>query len=70
MKTDLISKAVSGKLHACMPETTCKLDQNEFTNNLKPLSDNPTKCSNTLKQFAEELFDYFVKLALKGLTRY
>ena len=57
MKTDLISKAVSGKLHACMPETACKLDQNVLTNNLKPLRANPTKWSNTLKQFAEALFE-------------
>ena len=46
-------------------------------NNLKinPLSANPTKWSNTLKQFVGNLlticltlFDHFVKLALKGLT--
>ena len=42
--------------------------------NLNPLSDNPTKWLNTLKQFVGKLptncfsvFDYFVKLALKGL---
>ena len=40
-----------------MPETACKLDQNVFTNNLKPLRANPTKWSNTLKQFAEALFE-------------
>ena len=40
-----------------------------------PLSANPTKWSNTLKQFVGNLstnylsvFDHFVKLALKGLT--
>ena len=39
-----------------------------------PLSANPTKWSNTLKQFVGKLptnclgaFDHFVKLALKGL---
>ena len=39
-----------------------------------PLSANPTKSLNTLKQFVGNLptncssvFDYFVKLALKGL---
>ena len=42
---------------------------------VKPLSDNPTKWSNTLKQFVGKLptnflsvFDYFVKLVLKGLN--
>ena len=41
---------------------------------LNPLSANPTKWPNTLKQFAGKLltncfsvFDHFVKLALKGL---
>ena len=40
-----------------------------------PLSANPTKWSNTLRQFASKLptrclsvFDHFVKLALKGLS--
>ena len=32
-----------------------------------PLSANPTKWSNTLKQFVLSVFDYFVGLALKGL---
>ena len=37
---------------------------------INPLSTNPTKWSNTLKQFVGNLrvFDHFVKLALKGLT--
>ena len=42
---------------------------------LNPLSANPTKWSNTLKQFVGKLptnclsvFDHFVKLALKGLN--
>ena len=42
---------------------------------VNPLSANPTKWSNILKQFAGNLlmnclsvFDYFVGLALKGLT--
>ena len=44
-------------------------------NTLNPLSTNPKKWSNTLKQFDGNLptnclsvFDHFVKLALKGLT--
>ena len=43
--------------------------------NLNPLRVNPTKCSNTLKQFVSNLpkncfsvFDHFERLALKGLT--
>ena len=43
---------------------------------LKPLSANPTKWSNTFKQFVGKLptnclrvFDHFVKLALKGLVQ-
>ena len=43
---------------------------------LNPLSANPTKWSNTLKQFVGNLptnclsvFDHFVRLALKGLNR-
>ena len=44
----------------------------EICNNkvINPLSANPTKWSNTLKQFVERLsvFDHFVILALKGLT--
>ena len=43
---------------------------------VNPLSANPTKWSNTLKQFAGSLsthcltvFDHFVKLALKGLKQ-
>ena len=42
---------------------------------LNPLSANPTKWSDTLKQFVANLlmnclsvFDHFVKLVLKGLT--
>ena len=44
---------------------------------INPLSANPTKWSNTLQQFVGNLptnclsvFDYFVGLALKGLTSY
>ena len=44
-------------------------------NFINPLSANPTKWSNTLKQFIANLltnclsvFDHFVELALKGLT--
>ena len=43
---------------------------------LRPLSANPTKWLNTLKQFVVNLptnylsvFDHFVKLALKGLKK-
>ena len=42
---------------------------------INPLGDNPTKWSNTLKQFVGKLrlrlsmFDHFVKLALKGLKK-
>ena len=43
--------------------------------NIKTLSDNPTKWSNTLKQFVGKwqtnclnMFDHFVRLVLKGLT--
>ena len=43
---------------------------------LNPLTANPTKWPNTLKQFVAKLltnflsvFDHFVKLALKDLTR-
>ena len=46
-----------------------------FVKTVNPLSANPTQWSNTLKQFVGNLptncfsvFDYFVKLALKGLT--
>ena len=42
--------------------------------NINPLSANPTKWSNTLKQFVDNLptnglsvFDYFVRLGFKGL---
>ena len=45
--------------------------------NLNPLSDNPTKWSNTLKQFVGNLptnclsvFDNFMKLAVKGLKHF
>ena len=48
---------------------------NEF-HNFDPLSENPTKLSNTLKQFVGKLptncrsvFDHFVGLVLKGLIR-
>ena len=44
---------------------------------INPLSANPTKRSNTLKQFVGKLptnclsvFDHFMKLALKGLKKY
>ena len=44
---------------------------------VNPLSANPTKCPNTLKQFVGNLpanclsvFGHFVKLALKGLTEF
>ena len=44
---------------------------------INPLNANPTKWSNTRKQFVGNLpmnclsaFDYFVQLALKGLTNF
>ena len=47
-----------------------------FSNQLNPLRANPTKWSNTLKQFIGNLstnglsvFDHFVGLAPKGLTQ-
>ena len=47
-----------------------------FASNINPLSANPTKLSNTLKQFVGKLptnclsaFGHFVGLALKGLTK-
>ena len=53
-----------------------KLKLCKFILFLNPLSDNPTKWSNTLKQFVDNLptnclsvFDHFVGLALKGLTK-
>ena len=46
----------------------------KFTAAVNPLSANPTKWSNTLKQFVDILptnclsvFDHFMNLALKGL---
>ena len=48
-----------------------------FKEPLNPLSANPTKWSNTLKQFVGNMptnclsvFDHFVGLALKGLIMY
>ena len=48
--------------------------QRVFKDCFNPLSGNPTKWPNTLKQFVGKLptnylsvFDHFVKLALKGL---
>ena len=48
-----------------------------FFSRINPLSTNPTKWSNTLKQFVGKLptnylsvFDHFVKLAFKGLTSF
>ena len=56
--------------------TTCFWHSVSSTDNLNPLSTNPTKWSNTLKQFVGKLpknylsvFDHFVGLALKGLKR-
>ena len=49
----------------------------KFNNVLNPLSANPTKRPNTLKQFVGKLptnclsvFNHFVQLALKGLTSF
>ena len=44
-----------------------------MNNSINPLSANPTKWSNTVKQFVGNclsVFDHFVKLALKGLSWY
>ena len=48
-----------------------------ITKKINPLSANPIKWSNTLKQFVSNLganclsvFDHFVKLALKGLSAF
>ena len=48
----------------------------DFNRSINPLSANPSKWSNTLKQFVAKLptnclsvFDHFVGLALKGLIR-
>ena len=53
---------------------TCKYQAPKYRQNLNPLNANPTKWSNTLKQFVANLltyclsvFDHFVGLALKGL---
>ena len=59
-----------------LDEITIKYCGTILSNNktINPLSANPTKCSNTLKQFVGKLptnclsvFDHFVRLALKGL---
>ena len=54
-----------------------KFLQNGELIQIRPLSTNPTKWSNTLKQFVGNLltnclsvFDHFEELALKGLIRY
>ena len=44
-----------------------------MNNSVNPLSANPTKWSNTHKEFVGNclsVFDHFVKLALKGLSWY
>ena len=53
-----------------------KFLQNSLRPSFNPLSANPTKWSNTLKQFIGNLpmnclsvFDHFVKLALKGIIK-
>ena len=52
-----------------------KMRKSKLQFDIKPLSANPTKWSNTLKQFVGKLptnclgvFDHFAGLALKGLT--
>ena len=52
------------------------VEQAQADFNLNALGVNPTKWSNTLKQFVGNLptnclsvFDHFVKLALKGLSK-
>ena len=58
----------------CTPENFRKLEI-KCINWVNPLSTNPTKWSNTVKQFVGKLstnclsvFDHFVKLAFKGLS--
>ena len=57
-----------------LTEQNREIGKNIHREQLNPLSANPTKWSNTLKQFVVNLptnclsvFDHFVKLALKGL---
>ena len=63
------------KSNSCAKFFFCRSHWNELCVN--SLSANPTKWSNTLKQFLGKLptnclsvFDHFVKLALKGLNWY
>ena len=55
----------------CIVPISCKTNHTEA--NFNPLSANPTKWSNTLKQLSNNgqtsVFDHFVKLALKGLRK-
>ena len=53
----------------CNYMINCKSVVHQPAHDLNALSANPTKWSNTLKQFVGNLslFDHFVKLALKGL---
>ena len=72
------SRKLSGKLVFSIDVNKEKapLDTLRISSVIIPLSANPTKWSNTLKQFLGKLptnclsvFDHFVRLALKGLPR-
>ena len=65
----ILQKSTLIKKFQCLPNVKKQITH------LNPLSANPTKWSNTLKQFVGKLptnclsvFDYFVELALKGLN--
>ena len=74
---DISCKFYSRKLHDIYILHRFSCGDNRTPNissNINPLSANPTKWSNTLKQFVGKLptnclsvFDHFVGLALKGL---
>ena len=62
---------------SALTEKDSSIPKENSYEDLNPLSANPTKWSNTLKQFAGNLltncfsvFDNFVKLLLKGLIFY
>ena len=62
------------QLNMALSQSCSQIYENQL--NINPLSANPTKWSNTLEQFVGNLptnclsvFNHFVKLALKGLTK-
>ena len=48
----------------------CARSATFYTTNFNPLSTNPTKWSNILKQFVSKELDHFLRLALKGLSTF